>query len=275
MAYAIFTAGLAANIEMDFENAVTLAEMGITTYFVERYGEGGSDRPHNGTFRQRPALIEPVEYARDLLQFVTHIKADLDGNKPLMLIGVCYGCLMALQSCILDDHVFDCCFLTSPMLGLKWLNGAESEWVFPVGPETDMEYVGKARDWSWPLAQKLIANDATSHDSARGPVRHLWLYQYPRLRIGGFTYGFIHRSSVGVSNLFEKGVLEQISTPVFLISASEDVINDNNRHSEVAARLPNAKHYTIEGARHGLWRETDEFRNQMLQYLAVELDRML
>jgi alpha-beta hydrolase superfamily lysophospholipase len=62
---------------------------------------------------------------------------------------------------------------------------------------------------------------------------------------------------------------------VVLISASEDVINDNNRHSEAATQLPNAKQYTIQGARHGLWRETDEYRDQLLHYLLEELDRML
>jgi lysophospholipase len=272
-AFVVMTSGLGAPMEMDYENIRTLAEMGLSVWFLERYGEAGSDRPFKDKDRQKPALIRPSEYADDLLAFVEHIRPmwSKSPEKPLIFIGICFGCLIGLYACMKNDRLFDHCFLTSPMLGLKWANGAESEWVFPVGPETDMQYVGKARDWSWELAQKLIANDQTSHDPLRGPIRHYWLRQYPRLRLGGFTYGFIHRSSIDVVNLFEPGVLEKISTPVTLVSASEDVINDNRRHAAAAARLQNAQHYTIQGARHGLWREIDEFRNQLLGLLFGKL----
>jgi lysophospholipase len=276
-AFAIFSNGLGGNLEMDFENARTLADVGITCWFVERFGEGGSDRPFSGKDRQKPALILPSEYGSDLLDFVHHQKKVLKSNpeKPLIIIGACYGCLTGLNACLQNDQVFNHAFLTSPMLGLRWSNGAEHEWVFPISPETDMEYVGKARDWDWSLGQKLIANDLTSHDPARSPLKHLWWRQYPRLRLGGYTYGFVHRSSLGVIRLFEEGELEKISTPVTLVSASEDAINDNRRHVVTAARLPNASHHIIEGARHGLWREVDFYRNQMLGLLENVVDGLV
>ncbi|NUN99195.1 MAG: alpha/beta fold hydrolase [Saprospiraceae bacterium] len=275
-AFAIFTSGLGANLEMDFETSQTLADLGVTCFVMERFGEGGSGRPFSGKDRQKPALIFPYEYASDLLRFVDFQKKVLKSSpeKPLILIGVCYGCLTGLYACLQNDRVFDHAFLTSPMLGLRWSNGAEHEWVFPISPETEMEYVGKARDWDWQLGQKLIANDPTSHDPARSRLKHLWWRQYPRLRLGGYTYGFIHRSSLGVVRLFEEGQLERISTPITLVSASDDVINDNRRHVVAAARLPNATHHLIEGARHGLWREADLYRNQMLDLLKGILGKL-
>ncbi len=275
-AFALFTSGLGAHLEMDYENARTLANMGITCFFFERFGEGGSARPFSGTDRQKPALVLPSEYGRDILSFVHFQQRTFQSNleKPLILIGICYGCLTSLYACLQNDRVFDHLFLTSPMLGLRWSNGAEQEWVFPVSPETDLEYIGRARDWDWKLAQKLIAEDMTSHHPARSSLTHLWWRQYPRLRLGGYTYGFIHRSSLGVVQLFQAGELEKISTPITLISASEDVINDNTRHVVAAARLQHASHHIIDGARHGLWRESDQYRDKMLDLLKDVLDKL-
>jgi len=47
------------------------------------------------------------------------------------------------------------------------------EWAFrDITPENRDRYIAKARDWSWELAQKLIANDLTSHDQVRASLHH-------------------------------------------------------------------------------------------------------
>lgn len=261
-ALAIFTGGLGQFPENDFENARSLADLGVTTFFLERFGEGGSERPYSGADRQKPAAVPVTDHARHLLELADHVAPER--GKPLALIANCYGGLVGLHACRMNASRFDHAILSSPMLGLRWIGGREREWARRMSPETERSYVGKARDWDWSLAEKLMASDATSHDPARNNVQHLWYRRFPAYRLGGYTHGLVALTSLGVVQLFEDGELEKITTPITIVSAEDDVINDTARHAAAAARLPVAEHITIRGARHRIWREVDAYRDQWL-----------
>ena len=72
------------------------------------------------------------------------------------------------------------------------------------------------------------------------------------------------------------GYLERIDLPLLLMSAGQDQLIDIASHAPVAARLKNAEHVTIAGAKHEIMMETDDIRAQFwdaFDQLAARLGR--
>jgi len=269
----IYTAGLSQPLESDYENFSTLHRMGFTVYGLERYGEADCERMYPGSDYQKPPALLAEYFAIDLIDFMGKYITN-NPHRPLYLMGSCYGGLVALLACKLsEEEYFDKVFLISPMLGSKFLakNGGEQHFAnLSVAKNDECLYYGKARDWSPELASKLITNDNTSSDPIRRMLRHWWFYHKPNLRLGGFTYGRLRATARSLLSLMAPGVPEAIQTPIVIISAGNDLHNENDRHIHFATRLPYVKHHFIEGAGHGLWREADLFRDQLLDILASE-----
>ncbi len=268
-AVAVFIGGQTGIIEEEFENALNLAALGITTHFVERHGDGGSERCYADP--QKPPALPHESHVADLNQFITEIAAPAP-DRPLLGIGHCLGGLITLRTMQAHDNLFDHCILTSPMLGMLWprANGdqKEAEWAArDITQENETAYIGRARDWSWELAEKLIATDQTSHDPVRGSLHHYLRRDNPDLRLGGITEGNVIQNSRSLRTLFQPGVLEAIQTPITIISAPNDVISDVHRHWQAAAQLHAGRIISIPDARHGLWREADAWRDQLLGHV--------
>jgi len=262
----ILLGGQTQFIEMDFENAIDLTNSGISFYTVERVGDGGSQRLYDDP--QKPPAVSHDVYVRDLHKFLSEV-IDLPDDKPVLLAGQCLGGLVALKYVAAHPGVIDHCIPTAPLFGLKW-QGANTlskrfDWASrDITPENRDRYIGKARDWSWELAQKLIANDLTSHDQDRASLHHKWRRVNPTLWEGGFTEGNMIQISRSIVDALQPDKLAKIQTPVTVISPTEDVVNSPDEHASVAHHLKNGRLVSIDGARHGLWRESDVWRDQLL-----------
>lgn len=262
----ILLGGQTQFIEMDFENAIDLVDIGISFYTVERVGDGGSQRLYKDP--QKPPAVNHDIYVRDLHKFLSEI-IDLPDDKPVLLAGQCLGGLVALKYVATHPGIIDHCIPTAPLFGLKW-QGANSltkrfGWAIrDITPDNQDRYIGKARDWSWELAQKLIANDVTSHDYERASLHHKWRRINPSLQEGGFTEGNMIQISRSLIETLQANKLKKIKTPVTVISPTEDAINNPDEHAKVARLLKHGKLVSINGARHGIWRESDFFRDQLL-----------
>ena len=253
-------------VEMDFENAVDLAQAGISFYVVERVGDGGSQRLYDDP--QKPPAVSHDTYVRDLHQFLKDV-IDLPDDKAVLLAGQCLGGLVGLKYVAEHPGIIDHCITTAPLFGLKW-QGANTlakrfEWASKeITDENRNRYIGKARDWDWNLAQKLIANDLTSHDPKRASLHHRWRRINPSLQEGGFTEGNMIQISRSIVETLQTHILAKIETSVTVVSPTEDVINSPDEHAKVAAQLPRGKLVSLEGSRHGIWRESDFWRDQLL-----------
>ncbi len=264
-AIAIYLGGQTQFLEMDYENARDLSARGITTYFVERHGDGGSER--YSSHPQKPPALPYSVHVADLYKFVRQ-EISLPRNKPLLLFGSCLGGLIALKAAQQHDDLFDHVILTSPMLGthhptkgrdaLRWA-------VTDITPETEQLYYGHARDWLWEDARRWIAKDQTTHDVERKAVHYLWRKVRCDLRLGGYTHGNIIRNCRALVEAVEESALRKVQTPITIVSAEQDVINQLEPQRRVAELLPNGHHVVLAGAKHGLWREADFWRDQLLE----------
>lgn len=259
----VYTGGLSQPIECDYENLRDLAALGLDVYHLERFGEAGSERMYADPYK--PAALPIRYFAQDLVDFV---QSKLPGDDlPVYYLGSCYGGLVGLESCRIAPQVFTGLLLAAPMFGSRFYakNGGEIYFAsLKIGPHNETEYWGKANDWSPEIAIRFLERDDTTHDPMRGMLRHWWFLHKPELRLGGYTVGRIHQTAQGVLQLMQPGILESIPSRILIVSGTEDTHNLTDRHQWFAERLPNGRIQWITGACHGLWRESDKYRNQLL-----------
>lgn len=268
----IYSGGLSQPIESDYENILTLHQMGLEVYAIERFGEGGCERPYTGDDFQKPAALHVSYFAQDWLDFLdNHVGRGL----PTYAMGSCYGGLVALEACRMRQHAFDKVFLVSPMFGSHFMmhkGGEQAVANLSAGENDETVYYGKATDWTPALAEKWLERDATSADPVRRMLRYWWFYHQPALRLGGFTYGRLRCTARSLLGIMAPQVLADIHTRIVIITAENDQYNDNERHQWFVKHLPAARQYIIANAGHGLWREADVYRNQLLAIMAWEMD---
>ena len=276
-AIAVFSGGKGQFIEMDYENFKDLAALGISTYVTERAGESGSERCYPDD-PQKPPCLPEATHTRDIHAFVQQY-VPKGHPKPIIFLGHCLGGLSGLRYLTEHDDVFDHAILTSPMLRpLVWKQlTRDEEYDLPeraITRDNEAKYWGRARDWSEPLAEKLLVDDKTSHDRQRASVHHIWRKANPALRLGGLTHGALIQQARTLREVFHLGVLDSIRTPVTIISPEHDALNDIKRQEYAAWRIPDATYKLYEGARHGLWRESDQHRNRLLQDVDAVVTRL-
>ena len=85
------------------------------------------------------------------------------------------------------------------------------------------------------------------------------------------TYGWLSGASKSIAKIKRTGFIKNIKTKtLFILSGDEKVVN-NQTTFKLISKMHNVKVKTIEGARHELYRESDEYRDQMWQ----AIDRFL
>ena len=89
--------------------------------------------------------------------------------------------------------------------------------------------------------------------------------QNRNLFVGGVTYGWLSGVSKSIAKIKSYGFMEKIKTEtLFSLSGDETVVN-NQTTLKLISKMQNVKVKTIEDARHELYRESDEYRDQMWQ----------
>jgi lysophospholipase len=114
------------------------------------------------------------------------------------------------------------------------------------------------------LAREFASNHVT-HDERRYRFTEAWFEADPRLSLGGPTIGWARQAVRSMSASLAPGYLERIELPLLLMTAGQDQLIDITSHASVAARLKNAEHVIVAGAKHEIMMETDPLRAQFWQ----------
>lgn len=123
--------------------------------------------------------------------------------------------------------------------------------------------------------QSMINHDEAFSKLTHDQMRYQWsqdaLSANPDLFIGGVTYGGAAGTTRSLKKLAGKGYIGAIKTPILcLLSEQEHVVNNKSTQT-LMKKMLNVRIETIPGARHEIYRETDEIRNIILQ----KIDRFL
>ncbi|MGE3143824.1 MAG: alpha/beta hydrolase, partial [Hyphomonadaceae bacterium] len=102
-----------------------------------------------------------------------------------------------------------------------------------------------------------VTQDRERHARAQGLV-----LENPRLALAGPTVGWIAAALDAVEGFAQPRALAHVRAPIAIIAAGRESIVDNDRTEAIARLLPDATFTRIEGAKHEIMMERDEYRAQ-------------
>ncbi|MEP7221468.1 MAG: alpha/beta hydrolase [Novosphingobium sp.] len=214
------------------------------------------------------------QWVDDLAAFWTGWKAATPG--PHVLAGHSMGGHLVLRALAERRVDPDAMVLSAPMLGLRnhGLPGALMH-----GAARLMCALGDRRRpaWKWsekpgqiPEGRDLLL----THDAARYADETFWRETRPELVMGPGSWGWVERAYASTRGLERPGILESVTTPVFVVATSADGLVDYSAIRRDVARLPHGELLSFGNeARHEILREADPVRDAALAAIDAFLDR--
>ncbi len=262
----VLTHGYAEHIDLYHETIKRYQAMGYEVWAMDWQGHGKSERD-DPAHPLRPGTRGLMRLAGDLDFFVHNIvKAHHDPATPLMLSTHSMGGHISLLYLKKHPGIFDAAVMSAPMydifrLGLgRWARPA-IRFIFNAAAAMGLRDVGvptvdelKA---IFPRIGAAIASIFKSPSTLRGELREMMKDLTPDAKLGRPTFGWIAAAYNTIVPSTTEEFLKSIKTPVLIASAEKEDLVDNGAHKRAAEIMPNARHVTIEGARHGLWFEDD------------------
>lgn len=257
--------------EKYFETVHDLLALEYAVWQLDWYGQGGSDRHFANRQKIGAASLEGA--IADLYEFVTSVLPG-DPDTPLVMVSHSTGGLILLR--YLHDHsdTVTAAVMSAPLFALHtagfpaWL--ARGLAGLAVKASLGARYLPGAGDWR-PGAHDIERDSRTSHDPERGALQDLWMTAYPKLRMGGATFGWLDMVFRLTADSARPSYLRKVSTPILIGSAGEDTLVRAEAHHQFAEMMPNAELIVFGESRHELFMEVDAIRDRWLK----EIDRFL
>lgn len=252
-------------IEGWYEMIGDLYKRGFSVCICERDGEGGSSKnPRNP---QLPSSLPYQDHLKDMEMFLKDVCPRSD-DSPAILLTNSLGGLYGLHYLKKNPGYFDHAIFVAPPFGKEMKAKRDlmimfSAAVSGLGLINKDSYIPGSSDWS--MEKKSGGTPKTTHDLERYQNLLNWQIHCPEFRMGGPTYGNLSTILDAMRKVKSKEFVEDIATPCTILSVANDFMVSDKSHHEIAARMPNCKVVTFEGARHNLVMEQDQWRGKMLE----------
>lgn len=262
--------GLSEFAEKYFEVAHDMLDRGYAFWFIEWQYQGRSGRME--PFPQRRHSDGFDTDVSDLHKFIAdYVKPSAVhpdcGRIPLVMLAHSMGGNIGLNFLIQHPKFFDAAALSAPFLGIydfKWPMRLLAAAIAPLLPFVGKKYVFQGTDWS-ETARTGDDNIIFSSDAVRNTVHRYWSLKDPQLRIGSVTFSWVIQALKSCASLTKPGALNAIKIPILIAVAGDDKIVDNQVLRAVASRLPQGRILEIDGSRHEILMEIDEYRDVFLK----------
>ena len=260
----ILLPGRSEFIEKYSETVQDLLARGFWVAAMDWPGHGLSGRPLSNRHKHHLTSFAPM--ADDLKRFIEELEARRLG-RPRIILAHSMGAHVALRYLHDCPDRVDGAVLSAPMVALTFA---------PFGRRLTRRLtrlavgLGLGKGYApgqvnYGALQRSAANmRLLTSDPERFQREHRWIDQNPDLASGGVTYGWLDAAMSSIAEINAPGYPEAIRTPILVVQAGADRLVDNPRQEAFARRLPNATFLRIEGARHEILNECDEYRDQFL-----------
>lgn len=252
----IIAPGRTEFIEKYFEVTRELQGRGFAVFCIDWRGQGLSGREvENGLKGHFSSFDDPVNDLSTALKL-------LAPKLPRPHIGLAHsmgGAIMlrALQTRRVE---LDAAAFSAPMWGIQGLTPMAKKYVrFMTSLGVGGQFAPRVeKKWK----RENFKKNPVTHDKERHARGQGLVSEEPRLALAGPTNGWVAAAADATEGFLVPGAFAHVKIPVLVATASEEQLVDNASHDAVAAQLPNATHITIEGAKHEILMERDEFRAQ-------------
>lgn len=254
--------GASEFIEKYFEVVNELLERDFSVVVLDWRGQGLSTRPLKNPQKHHYESFDSLVLDLDSL-IDSLAKSDLP--KPFNILAHSMGGHVTLR--FLHDHPekVSSAVLTAPMVDVYYAGIP----VFVVkGLIAVMGLFGKLTSYAPEQGDFNIEAggnykiELLTSDVERFEDEYYQISQNKNLVIGGKTFGWLKAAMASINILNSKGYGEGITTPVTIIQASEDGLVRNDRQQALAERIPSAKFIKLDGSKHEILKEQDQYRDQ-------------
>jgi len=270
----IMLPGFRESVEKYFEVAREMQAKGFDVWVMDWKGQGGSDRliaanpqkAHNDGYDKHIAALH---------QF-TQTVVEKEEGKPLVMMAHSMGAHIGLRYLKEHDGVFDSALMTSPMIdiitaGLPKPLARQMAKFAKAGNYLE-KYIPGGTDWN--DLEKFEENKKTS-SAERFEISKEICRANDKMKIGDPTYGWIYHTFASIDILNDEKYLKAITTPILMEVSDNELIVDRTAQDRALGFLPNAKKAEIAGAKHEIWMERDDLRDQWLKKVEAFLDERL
>lgn len=196
---------------------------------------------------------------------------------PHVIVGHSMGGHLIMRALVDGLIAPDAAVLSAPMLGM---NGPPLPLAVLHGVAKLMTKVGDPTRQAWKWSEKpgelpVGRAELLTHDPDRYADESWWRTHRPELVMGPASWGWVERAYASWRALEAPGALEKVTTPVLILSTSNDKLVSHAANLRAASRLPNAKLVTFgKEAHHEILREVDAVRDLTMRAIADFLDEV-
>lgn len=238
-------------IEKYFEVARELQARGFAILIVDWPGQGLSDR-----------LLEDARkgHIDNFQTFMGALRNGLDTlearlPRPHVSLAHSMGGAIALAAITEGLVKVDAAAFSAPMwgfntriVGMRYLVWA-------------MRVMGRSGDYAQqPGPRERFEDNVVTNDETRWKLQQALVDAAPELELGPVTWGWLGASLDIMATFAKAGKIKSVNIPVFLATAEQEKLVDNNAHARIAGLLPDCEHVTVAGAKHEILMETDARR---------------
>ena len=251
--------------------ALELNEQRYSVILYDHRGQGLSGRLLNDP---RKGYVQSFsDYVHDLKALVDQeVATEKSGIKKILLSHSMGGTVSALYAQAYPED-FDGFIMTSPMLGLpagaagRWLSTAvdAGEAVLQRLFDREPGYIPGIGQYSdIPFEENGITHSLERYRHIGTLVR-----EHPQIALGDPTTHWVHESYRAFDALFAGA--DKIIRPVLLLQAGDDRIISNEAQREfckaIGPHCVSGAPRVVDGAKHELLNEADEYRNQAIEHI--------
>jgi len=259
-------------MEKYFDTIEQLNRRGLDVFSFDWRGQGLSTRLLQN--RRKGHVKSYHDYVNDLSVFIENIFTQ-KAARPYILMGHSMGGHIIIRYLHEHGNIFDGAILLSPMIDIR---------TFPVPKKVlqtftrilvragyDKVYIaGNDRV----MDNKFKGNFLTS-DIIRFEKTRKFILDNPKIAVGGVTFGWLKASFDSLDLLNQPGYVENIITPIWILSAEKDRVVCNMAQRRLCSRLPNCRLIKVGDSRHEIVQETDPVQKKFWNIFEQFLDSNL
>jgi lysophospholipase len=249
-------AGRSEFIEKYFEVIDELRARGFAVATMDWRGQGLSDRML--PVREKGHILDFGAFRADLRLFTEDFaRPRIEG--PMVLMTHSMGGTPALQLLADGYDVFAAAALCAPMTRL-FANPVKRAYAriasnLACALGASRQPVAGVKEHSLRFEGNVLTSDLNRHTRFRDLQAAA-----PNAILREPTFGWLRAATEAMADLDRPGRLENLKTPVLIVSAARDLLVDSAHHAVLAARSPLIENVVIDGALHEILMERDEIR---------------
>jgi lysophospholipase len=240
-----------------------LAAHGLSVWFLDWRGQGGSERP-----RRLPSRPRPRRFNRDAGELALFTRTLPAARRPRLLIGHSMGGAIALLCLRRHPDLFDAAILSAPMLAIR-TGGMPPSLVRSITGIARISglgicFVPGAGAWQ-PDRVPSPERSRVSNDPERCRLQYAWFLARAALRHDEPTWGWLDAALRLAARIGRKEFLCGIDTPILLASAGLESFVLPESHRRAAQLLPDCTLVEFPDSKHEPFLERDPIRNSWLE----------